>query len=697
MNNRSSKRRPFTLVKPYVDQASGAVKNESTNVKLHRLIDIFTNDRCIIPINISGDLQLNVHYQNLLSNVYLSDDKKISEKRFIDQCCVLTSPRHDFIMTSVTDTLMSSKVTDFVNEHKNKLPMLFLIESEDSCVPTDVLKVFSRKSESHLKKRFRESTVFVDVSKYRLYEKLLEFIFVPTGNFDDLFANYAVRKNDEEEEFFGCEDSDIRINKKSFEIKFNAALPFENPDDDDILSKYAKFFIEWYAFNTNVSPIHFSKEKIQHFVALTSVRETFYPATDKYVSEMYYRLYKTKLNQAAADAYAAKKEQKEKDDAAKLRDIILDPLGILKPHHDNSDGGNNDEEEEEVDDDGIFRVDKHDVHVYDFENFTASIFLHFFKNEPISEHFDLLVKLRKSGVLPKQSKELLLKIFGWSKRIPNCPIYNFCNNFGIYFMCKLTDHLAGKVLLCSRDSIFTSEEINDSMFDVDDFYAVFYKKHLVLENKFTKFLYSDTNHYAGYYFSPSSQKVVLKGFTRKHIPRFQIELMENLFIDYFKQGKEAFNFKSSFDSILKRFGEEEKDMMIKRFTFNYTDAVNARHLYYNRMEDELFVFSDEINHTTFDTLDSIKPRRKNYSIRTATRFYGLCYDEYLKCLRENIVKDPFVSSILRNSKSDDSIPESFENYCRLFMVTDSASYITPNNMGTHVYTAPYLLLNDVPV
>ena len=432
------------------------------------------------------------------------------------------------------------------------------------------------------------------------------------------------------------------------------------------MSKFANLFIQWYTSDDDDrSDISFSNEQIKDFIEKASVAETFYPIQNTYVFEKFYREYK-RLNDEIA----------EDDDQTVMPDSI-DPFCILSENVQNHVENVENLEKNDVFD-NIFRVD-HDVYVYDFKNFTASIFLHFFPDEPIlSETIRLLIALKES-VLPTPSKCFLLKLFGYSKHISNCPFYNFCNNFGIYFMCRLANLFIGKTLLCCRDSIFLCEPIDFSIFDDDDFYC----KNLVLENHFDRFFYSDYKHYVGYSARSSKKKVVLKGFCRKNVPRFQIDLLESLFLDYFQrnvENDESFDFWSSFNRILQSFSFDD----IYRLTFSYSGIANARYFYYNRLEDDFFVYSDEIEHRSLDKQDDLV---KSVSFRTIGRCYNLCFSDYLKCLMCGIVQDRLVSSLL---KVDESVLEPFRRYCGLFMNTCGGSFITPNVMGSFVYSSEYL-------
>ena len=106
---------------------------------------------------------------------------------------------------------MTLKAKKFSSTHNNALPVLFLIKSNDKDVSTDALKVFAYYSEIYIKSLLPATTaVFVDVSIDKLYHRLINFIFIPTDKLKHLFSNYY--NEQDEEEYFGCVDSDIRIN-----------------------------------------------------------------------------------------------------------------------------------------------------------------------------------------------------------------------------------------------------------------------------------------------------------------------------------------------------------------------------------------------------------------------------------------------------------------------------------------------------
>ena len=661
------------LPKPFVDRisTSSSIIPESFDVKFYRLKRIFENDKCVMPIYLTAEDGLKVVYKNVQSNVYLSDDKvEISQNYFIKQCCTLVSSKYHYPVKSVADNaLMTLKAKKFSSTHNNTLPVLFLIQQSKD-VSTDALKVFAYYSEIYIKSLLPDTTVvFVDVSIDKLYHRLINFIFIPTDKIKHLFSNYE-QEQEQKVEYFGCVDSDIRINKRTFQIRFDNLLPYDEANDDDRMSKFANLFIQWYTSSSDDrSGISFSNEQIKDFIAKVSVVETFYPIQNAYyVFEKFYREYK-RLNDDDEIA-----ENDENFNTSSNVSDSIDPFCILSENVQNDENiakKNENLEKIDIDDDNVFRVD-HDVYVYDFKNFTASIFLHFFPDEPIvSETIRLLIALKESSMAQAPSKGFLLKLFGYSKHISNCPLYNFCNNFGVYFMCRLANLFIGKTLLCCRDSIFLCEPIDFSIFDDDDFYV----KNLILENHFDRFFYSDYTHYVGY--SAKNKIVVLKGFFRKNVPRFQMDLLESLFLDYFERVENDFDFWSSFNRIF------QSDDDVYRLTFSYSGATNARYFYYNRLEDDFFVYSDEIEHRSLDKQDDLV---KCVNFRTIGRCYSLCFSDYLKCLMCGIVQDKLVSSIL---KVDESVLEPFRRYCGLFMTCDG-SFITPNVMGSFVYSSEYL-------
>ncbi len=663
------------LPKPFVDRisTSGTILSESFDVKFSRLKRLFENDRCVVLIYLTAEDGLKVVYKNVQSNVYLSDDRvEISQNYFIKQCCTLVSSKYHYPIKSVADNaLMTLKAKKFSSTHKNVLPVLFLIKPQDDAVSTDVLKVFAYYSEIYLKSLLPSTTaVFVDVSIDKLYYRLINFIFMPTGKLKPLFFNYE-EENGNTAEYFGCVDSDIRINKRTFEIRFDSLLPYDDAVNDDRMSKFAKVFLQWYTEDR--SEISFSKEHIKDFIAKGSVVETFYPIEKTYVFEKFYREYK-RLN----EDIGGENDESEDFTITPAADSI-DPFCILSENVESLENVENAETVENQEFENVFRVDD-DVYVYDFKNFTACIFLHFFPDEPIlSETLRLLSVLKESGALgvATAAKGFLVKLFGYSKHIGNCPLYHFCNNFGIYFMCRLADLFLGKTLLCCRDSVFLCEAIDFGIFEDDDFYV----KNLVLENRFDRFFYSDCKHYVGYCDAPE-KRVVLKGFCRKNVPRFQMDLLEGLFLEYFegRNVDESFDFWSSFNGILQSFGFDD----IYRLTFSYSGVTNARYFYYNRLEDDFFVFSDEIEHRSLDKGDDLV---KPVGFRTIGRCYNLSFNEYLKCVMCGIVKDKLVSAVL---KVDESVLEPFRRYCGVFMNTCGGSFMTPNVMGSFVYSSEYL-------
>ena len=715
------------IAKPFVDRISastGRIKDEPFDDKLSRLQRIFENDKCVHTICLSAKDKLMVEYTNVQSNVYLSDDNvEISENFFIRECCKLVSESYFYAAQSIADKAsMLNKARHFLSTENNTLPVLFLIKSNDADVPTDVLKVFAYHSELYLKATLSdEAAVFVDVSIDKLYRRLINFIFNPTNKFKHLFSNFSERetkknrnrhnnkKNNNEQddnEYFGCGNSDIRINKRTFEIRFNNFLPFvETADVDDDVSKFANLFIQWYNSikddddDDDAAVISFSKQQIRHFIETKSVVQTYYPIENTYVFEKVYREY--------VDEIVEEEERKEEEEAEEkdveaiamhdptdpFRKLLSDVSSVQKNVHNEEDEKEKEEEEEEEEQkqkatvfkDNIFHVEK-DVFVYDFKNFSASILLHCFPHEPIiSETIRLLIALKEiGGVLSTASKSFLLKLFGYSKRFI-CPFYHFCNNFGIYFMCRLANLFIGKTLICSRDAIFLREAIDDfSIFDDGD---DFYENHLVMENHFDRFYYSDYQHYVGYSSSSSSSsgpKVVLKGFCQKNIPRFQIDLMKGMFLDYFQRAHhraDDFDFWASFNHILQSFDGGES------LTFPYSGITNARFFYYNRLAEDFFVYSDEIGHCTLDQPQDIANSSKISSFRSIGRCYNLCFNEYLKHLTSGIVQDKFFVSIL---KVDESVLLPFRSYCARFMNVSGSSCITPNLMGSYVYSGEYL-------
>lgn len=675
-----------TLPKPFVDKISTSTSSliipESFDVKFSRLKRIFEKDRCVIPIHLKAEDGLQVVYKNVQSNVYLSDDKvEITQNYFIKQCCTLSSSKYHYPMKSVVDNaLMVSKAKKFLLNNNNNapLPILFLIKSDDDDVSTDVLKVFAYNSEIYLKTVLSSSggVIFVDVSIDRLYHRLLNFIFIPTDNLKHLFSNYKDDDEDEEEEYFGCADSDIRINKRTFQIHFNSLLPYDDVVSDHMMmSKFANVFIQWYISandNDDDDDISFSKEQIKGFIEKVSVVETFYPIQNTYVFEKFYREYKRVVEEEEMKDTTTTIETIGGDSIESVEDAI-DPFCILNDEENNKDDDNNPHDDDDVQkdppkEDNIFHVD-HDVYVYDFKNFTASIFLHFFPDEPIlSETIRLLIALKEEEVVPTVVKGFLVKLFGFSKYISNCPFYNFCNNFGIYFMCRLANVFIGKILLCCRDSVFLSEAIDFSIFEDDD---DFYVKNLVLENHFNRFIYSDYKHYVGY--SSESSVVVLKGFCRKNIPRFQMDLLSRLFLSYFENGNVVV-----VDDIFQHYDD------VRSLTFPYSGLTNARYFYYNRLEDDFFVYSDEVEHRSLDKCDDNCV--SSSSFRTIGRCYNLCFDAYLKRLMF-LLKDNLVSCIL---KGGDDVCGPFRTFCGRFMNVCGGSFITPNVMGSYVYSSEYL-------
>ena len=250
-------------------------------------------------------------------------------------------------------------------------------------------------------------------------------------------------------------------------------------------------------------------------------------------------------------------------------------------------------------------------------------------------------------------------------------------------MCRLANVLMGKTMLCCRDSIFLSEALDFSILETDKFYV----DNLVLENRFDRFCYLDYKNYVGR--KCDDNVVVLKGFAHKNVPRFQIDLLKGLFFDYFECDGVDFNFWVSFDRILKSFSCND----VKRFTFAYSGPTNARHFYYNRLEDDLFVFSDE---TESCSLDKNDPHNNSSSSSTKSRFrtinrcYNICFNDYLKCAMRGIIENKIVSSVLK--EVDDSVLDvPFRRYCAFFMnANGSNNSTTPNVMGSTIYSSERL-------
>ena len=330
--------------------------------------------------------------------------------------------------------------------------------------------------------------------------------------------------------------------------------------------------------------------------------------------------------------------------------------------------------------------------VYDFKNFSTAVFLHFFPNSSISETLQLLVALKEfaaananananansCNVVARVCKNMLVKIFGCSKHFTEAsPLYHVSNNMGIYYMCRLSNHFHGDVLLCCRDSVFVRSPIDDySIFDTVDDNDKFYRRNLVLENSFSRFCYMDHSRYVGICNDDANIDVVLKGFQHKHVPRFQIELLKELF-------KRKFEFCDDFDfereccNILMSLSC--KDVLPLTFV---AGCSKRRHLFFNRLEDDLFVFNVD------DDDDDDLEAKSGGGVRNVKYCKGLRFEEYLKCIRRGLIEHPLCKRVLKISDVS-VVLKRFEEYCKYFMHTESNQCRT-NLTGSFVYSKEFL-------
>ena len=204
---------------------------------------------------------------------------------------------------------------------------------------------------------------------------------------------------------------------------------------------------------------------------------------------------------------------------------------------------------------------------------------------------------------------------------------------------------------------------------------------MVLENQFDSFFYSDPSHYVGY--NRNDDKVVLKGFQRKNVPRLQLYLIEQLFLNFFRSAAAAAEF--DFNSCFKRLLESNREFYA--LTFPYHGVTDSRHYYYNNLEDDGFVFSDEVNHMSSNPSDT---NAKHTIYRHANSCFERSFSEYVKCLMQGVIKNTIVKSVL---KADESVLIYFQQHCALSMnvSADGGGGITPNKMGSVVYSREYLI------